>query len=917
MRRGYPTPGVAEDPSMVSIVSLLSLQAYAVDVNAGGDIQQAVAAACTSGTPVTIELQTDDQVEWFIGPGGINGPLIEYPPAGCPATVPPITIRGSDGPAIIRYQPQAVATDANLMTFQNGARVTLENVILSGRTAAEVVDGVGSDFNELCALDGDRVRGVFHTAAQNAAGSLDVSDATFRCLDGAANPASRGAAIYSIGVPLVLDNSVFDSNNAAEGGAVAMIPGNANLGPTTNYSIEVSGSFFLRNRANFGAGIHSTVPNYAVLLTDSNFDLNVGEFGAGGALFDSPGDVTVIRTVFDRQNNDNFVENQEGGALLVRNSNSLTFRNNLVCGSWAGRGGGLYAEDPGVVDIEGSVFAENGALCNGGGIFIDEPFGTPLNDVRVVNNTFVGNEGGRPPPFINAPVCALGGGGAAAFWGVNPEFRNNVVAFSAFGGGVLGHYEEFRPAPAYQIGDEILMYNNIWYENVDTVTDGHVTGDFASVAFHPSNLVDVDPEIVYAGVGEFNCAPDAFYPQRTSPTVDAGGGPVTGGVPGDCVDMVDTDPTPDFEPDAPLISDVSCDIGAFGGEYGLFAKDTDGDGVQNIFDCNDNDSTVRPGQPESCDFIDNDCNGIVDDGLANTWYPDADGDGEGDAFAPQELSCAPIVGKVSNATDCEDNNPAINTAAAEVCDGADNNCSGVADDGLEVTQYYVDSDNDGYGDNSTLRESCSQPGPEFIAVSGDCDDGNAQVNPGQVERCDGGLDNDCNGLADAADPDSTGVDLYRVDGDGDGYGPIDTEQRRCSGEAGPEGLLLITAANAGDDCDDGDPAINPGALELCTQVGVDENCNGEVDELLGAADVAFVYADADGDGLGDNLLATPYCPGSPDIPLGVETAGDCDDSDPLVGLCPEPCGCQATLPPAQGALALLMGLAGILVRRRR
>ncbi|MCB9679509.1 MAG: hypothetical protein H6737_30670, partial [Alphaproteobacteria bacterium] len=833
---------------MASIVSLLSLQAFGATVGAGGQIQQALQTACTSGTPVTIDLQTADQQDWYIGPGGINGPLLEYPPAGCGATFPPITIRGAQGPAYIHYQTQGTSTAADLMTFHTGARVTLENIVLVGRTTAEDPLHVGSQFNELCSEFGDEVRGVRHSAAQNAAGSLTLNNATFRCLDAPANSllleASRGGAIYSEGVPITIVDSVFDSNQAAdgEGGAIAMLNGNANLGPLTTPSLDIDGGVFLRNHANFGGAVLNTISGYAVNIRDSNFDLNLGSFGAGAVLLENIGDVVVERSVMDRQNNDNFYQNQQGGALLVRNSNSLLFRNNLVCGSWAGYGGGVYAEDPGPTTIQGSVFAENGAVCNGGGLFIDEPFFTPVNDVTVVNNTFVGNEGGRGDSFTGNPeICAYGGGGGAAFWGVNPDFRNNIVAYQSFGGGVLGHYEPFRPPPAYQIGDQIGLYNNIWYANNDSVSltqDDHLTGDFASIAFHPTNLVDVDPEIVYPGVGEFNCAPDAFYPQRTSPAVNAGGGPVTGGIPGNCVDMVDTSPVPDFDHDSPLMNDPACDIGAFGGDYGLFAKDTDGDGVQNIFDCDDNNATVHPGATDGCDFIDNDCNGIVDDGLDVVWYPDTDGDGDGDVNAPLELACTAPIGKVANNDDCNDSNPAISTNAAEICDGIDNNCNNLVDDGLTFAQWFQDNDGDGYGDNASLIESCLQPGTNYIQVGGDCNDGDPNIAPSRVEVCDG-FDNNCNGLIDQNDPDAVGVGRYRVDGDGDGYGTAESEQLLCEGQTPPEGLVLVDDG-ALDDCDDSNPSIFPGpdSQELCLVPG-DEDCDGLVDEVDGnTVDVA-------------------------------------------------------------------------------
>jgi hypothetical protein len=59
--------------------------------------------------------------------------------------------------------------------------------------------------------------------------------------------------------------------------------------------------------------------------------------------------------------------------------------------------------------------------------------------------------------------------------------------------------------------------------------------------------------------------------------------------------------------------------------------DGDSDGFTEDVDCDDSDLSVYPGAAEVCDGVDNNCNGAVDEGLLDTWYLDADGDGFGDA----------------------------------------------------------------------------------------------------------------------------------------------------------------------------------------------------------------------------------------------------------------------------------------------
>ncbi len=102
-------------------------------------------------------------------------------------------------------------------------------------------------------------------------------------------------------------------------------------------------------------------------------------------------------------------------------------------------------------------------------------------------------------------------------------------------------------------------------------------------------------------------------------------------------------------------------------------------------------------------------------------------------------------------------------------------------------------------------DGCEEDGDGWYSsycAGRDCDDEDQAVNPGAAEICADGVDNDCDGLVDWAD-----TPCECPDGDGDGY-----ESASCGG----------------DDCDDGDPAVNPGAAELCDG-GVDEDCDGSID----------------------------------------------------------------------------------------
>ena len=114
-------------------------------------------------------------------------------------------------------------------------------------------------------------------------------------------------------------------------------------------------------------------------------------------------------------------------------------------------------------------------------------------------------------------------------------------------------------------------------------------------------------------------------------------------------------------------------------------------------------------------------------------------------------------------------------------------------------------------------------GHDSVACGGnDCDDTDDQRFGGNTEVCDTTHDEDCDASTVAGSDDG--------DSDGDGF----TSAMCCNGET------------CGDDCDDSDRGVFPGARELCN--GRDDNC----------------------DGVADEVGATPLCPG------GVCRAGRCD-----------------------------------------
>jgi MYXO-CTERM domain-containing protein len=147
-----------------------------------------------------------------------------------------------------------------------------------------------------------------------------------------------------------------------------------------------------------------------------------------------------------------------------------------------------------------------------------------------------------------------------------------------------------------------------------------------------------------------------------------------------------------------------------------FYRDVDGDGygagtptsactaptgfVATAGDCNDALPAIHPGASESCNGVDDDCDGSIDDGLALlAFYPDADADGFGSAAAAPKMVCSLAqagAGFVVDHADCNDGNPAIKPTAVESCNGVDDDCDGVVD-GTNVCPRDAGPDADGGG----------------------------------------------------------------------------------------------------------------------------------------------------------------------------------------------------------------------------
>lgn len=297
--------------------------------------------------------------------------------------------------------------------------------------------------------------------------------------------------------------------------------------------------------------------------------------------------------------------------------------------------------------------------------------------------------------------------------------------------------------------------------------------------------------------------------------------------------------------------------------------------------------------------------GYVEIPVANTVnglfaYGDKDNDGYGDRLRALwiPVNVTPPSGYVSNASDCNDDDPLIKPGARDICDGIDNDCDGITDencllpecyqalislftcaeercDGLSMDcffscyQQYEQVLNCEGGECITSRlmdtetwliiqpytieqkanyfvEQCSSPDDDadgYTVDEGDCNDNDPSVHPGAADIPGDGIDQNCNGH-----------DAEAGDDDDDTY------------------------TEAEGDCDDTNPEIHPGMTDICD--GLDNDCDGEIDE---DASWNTYYLDSDHDGFGDPAVSASYC--SPEQASGdnyILIGGDCNDNNPEI-----------------------------------
>lgn len=320
---------------------------------------------------------------------------------------------------------------------------------------------------------------------------------------------------------------------------------------------------------------------------------------------------------------------------------------------------------------------------------------------------------------------------------------------------------------------------------------------------------------------------------------------------------------------------------------GKIVLDADDDGYlpcEENPDCDDSDADIHPGAEELCDAIDNDCDGNIDAlDYELILYEDSDGDGWGHGDPRPGYSC-PGEGSSLFPDDCDDEDDAIYPGQDDTCDGLDNNCDGQIDEGLTQYTLYPDNDQDGYGswvEAPTI--TCHEPTQNQAKNDDDCDDNNNTIYPDAPESCNSHIDSDCNGTpgndrdgdgycepydcndwnadinpgaieggCDDADNDcdnSTNdkITSHYPDCDEDGWGDKSAPALNvvcAEGDKTDDGCSYVTDEYQGPDvdceapgvdcqatdCNDWQASIHPGAQELCD--GIDHDCDDDINDCL-------------------------------------------------------------------------------------
>ena len=552
---------------------------------------------------------------------------------------------------------------------------------------------------------------------------------------------------------------------------------------------------------------------------------------------------------------------------------------------------------PGAPEIVGNGIDEN---CDGAeGCYVDIDLDGHGRNVLTAS---VNLDCSDPGVSVVNDDCDDSAGNGPAIYPGAPEITNDGVDQDCD-----GLEDCYRDADGDSFGIALIVESNVMLclgvgiaDNADDCNDTMPGGNFIypGAVEIPANGVDEDcdgQETCYTDIDE-----DGYGAAAASATVSLDcDGPQLSAINGDCNDFAD-----DIYPGAPetvadnidqdcdLVDDCYQDVDqdGFGSEMVIRGSSLyclGNSEARNKLDCVDfgavngvGSADINPTAQEVCNDVDDDCDELIDDDdntlQSNfTWYLDQDGDDYG-VYGQTASTCTTPDGYAQRGGDCQDGAPAINPGMPEICDeaGVDEDCDNLVNvDDPDITDAQVfrpDVDGDQFGDSNPAAGllECYPP-TGYVTDNTDCNDQTALANPDMEEIPYDGIDNDCDPstLDDDLDLDGfdSNLDCNDVPGSGEQINPNASEGLAGDGVDDDCNGLVDDGTNLfdddgdgyteeGGDCDDGNVARHPGAQELHN--AVDDDCDGVIDETT-------IGTDDDGDGW-------------------TELGGDCNDGDAAV-----------------------------------
>ncbi|MEM6925692.1 MAG: MopE-related protein, partial [Myxococcota bacterium] len=535
------------------------------------------------------------------------------------------------------------------------------------------------------------------------AAAMRLTDVTFVDVEASGN----GGAIFSSGLPVTCVRCTFDHTAGGQGGAIHV----------ASATLDVEQSRFCATRGTLGGAI------FASSTTDirSSVFTETYALAQGAVLYANGGDWRV--------RNVHVLGGWVGGisstvGMITSLGSSIEVRNSLFAGT-----GDLALDLDGTgapPDVTYNWFYDNSADAD---LTLDATNTVGLDPVLVrwSNDGDCSNDEPWPTPVVS-PLLDAGDPGLFDLDGT----RSDIGAYGGPSADASLWVDDDSDGLVFFVDcddtDPAVSVERAWFADCDH--DGQGTAEGVLSCFSPplappacglglgswatgplgdADCDDADPA-VYRGAPE-TCAeadedcdghPYAGAVDARTWYLDLDGDGSGGDAIEDCGRQVPgwvreggdcDDADPDVFPDAPdpCGDGVDQDCDGADGTPGLrepWYADADGDGfgdpasppvdeclpglvvdhVPNAADCDDGDASISPAEPERCDGVDRDCNGIVDDTRPlRTWYADVDGDGLGNDEVRIEAGCAPEGTWVLVGGDCDDDSPSVVTCGCGGC----------------------------------------------------------------------------------------------------------------------------------------------------------------------------------------------------------------------------------------------------------